>query len=73
MHVCVLGDELWNDRLLFRNYLREHYDIAEQYEALKHGLAIKYRTQRLVYTDAKTDFVLQVLTAAKQERKPHLP
>ncbi len=73
MHVCVLGDELWNDRLLFRDYLQEHDGIAEQYEALKRGLAIKYRTQRLIYTDAKTDFILEVLAAAKQERNPNLP
>ena len=68
----MLDGEFWTNHLLFREYLREYEDIAKQYEVLKRQLAIKHRTQRLIYTDAKTDFVIQVLAAAKQERKPNL-
>ena len=72
LHLSVLDGEFWTNHLLFREYLREHEDIAKQYEALKRHLAIKHRTERLVYTDAKTDFILEVLAAAKQEGKPNL-
>jgi len=50
---------LW-DRLQFRDYLRSHPDVAEEYEKLKRTLAEKYRFDREKYTDAKADFVRRV-------------
>jgi GrpB-like predicted nucleotidyltransferase (UPF0157 family) len=53
------------DGLPFRDYLREHADAAKQYEVLKYRLAEEFRYDREGYTDAKGDFVRDVLRKAK--------
>jgi GrpB protein len=49
----------------FRDYLRQHPDVANDYAALKRSLAEAYRDDRLGYTDAKSEFVAGVLRAAE--------
>lgn len=61
----VESDFVHWDRLLFRDYLRERPDIAEQYETLKLSLARDYASDRIAYTERKTEFVLRVTLAAK--------
>ena len=46
----------------FRDYLREHRKAAKAYEVLKQQLAEKYSHNRDAYTDAKTEFVNNVLS-----------
>ncbi len=53
------------DEIIFRDYLRAHPDSAAEYAALKKRLAKKYRHDRDGYTDAKADFVRQILKEAK--------
>ena len=54
-----------NDELYFRDYLREHPDIAQAYQTLKHALAAPYKHDRDGYTAAKGDFIRQYTQAAK--------
>ena len=54
------------DRLLFRDYLIEHPDIAIEYGNLKMRLTGVHPSDRIAYTQAKSDFVRQVTTIAKQ-------
>ena len=54
------------DRLLFRDYLREHPEVAREYEGLKTRLATALSKDRLAYTDGKTDFVVEVTEQAKR-------
>lgn len=54
LHVRYAGD--WNE-LYFRDYLREHADIARAYGELKISLSTSYKLNRDGYTMAKTDFI----------------
>lgn len=65
----VEGDfvEHW-DRLLFRDYLIEHPDVAGEYEVLKRRLAAEFSADRVRYTQEKTDFITAVTEWAKERR-----
>ncbi len=65
LHMVELGGEIWQDQLLFRNYLRARPDMAAAYAALKRTLAETFHADREGYTDAKTHFIQLVLRAAK--------
>jgi GrpB-like predicted nucleotidyltransferase (UPF0157 family) len=56
--------ENW-DRLLFRDYLIEHEEIAKEYGALKKKFSQSYKYDRVAYTKAKTDFILRTTETAK--------
>jgi GrpB-like predicted nucleotidyltransferase (UPF0157 family) len=57
--------EHW-DRLLFRDYLIEHPEVAKEYERLKVRLASAFPKDRVAYTRGKTEFVVRVTERAKQ-------
>ncbi|HEY7422327.1 MAG TPA: GrpB family protein, partial [Gaiellaceae bacterium] len=61
LYVVVAGSEPLQAHLAFRDHLREHPEVAEEYGALKRRLADEYRDDRLGYTEAKSEFVLGVL------------
>jgi GrpB-like predicted nucleotidyltransferase (UPF0157 family) len=65
LHLVPFGSELWEDRLLFRDYLRMHTSVAEEYAHLKRDLAERYRDDREAYTDGKGEFVKRILAAAR--------
>ena len=45
------------DRLLFRDYLIEHPDVARKYGNLKKKLSEAHHSDRVAYTQAKSDFI----------------
>jgi len=57
--------EHW-DRLLFRDYLIEHPEVAREYEALKRRLASESPRDRVAYTRAKSEFIARVTEGAKR-------
>jgi len=57
---------LWNERLLFRDYLRTHPNVASDYAKLKELLAQKYRDDREAYTDAKSSFINRIIEGAQE-------
>ena len=57
------------DRLLFRDYLIAHPDIAAQYGALKREIAAAPSTDRVRYTAAKGDFIQRITEIARRESK----
>ncbi|MCB9932350.1 MAG: GrpB family protein [Planctomycetes bacterium] len=65
-HVHVAQRDSWfvHDQLLFSDWLRAHPDDAARYEALKRGLAGRFRDDRVAYTNAKSDFIRDVLLRA---------
>jgi GrpB-like predicted nucleotidyltransferase (UPF0157 family) len=65
LHMVESQFEHW-DRLLFRDYLIEHPDVAMEYGNLKIRLSDIYASDRVAYTQAKSDFVKRVTTIAKQ-------
>lgn len=64
----VEPDQASVDRLVFRDFLRTHPDVARQYEALKQGLASAHPADRAAYTLSKTPFIAEVLRRAREER-----
>jgi GrpB-like predicted nucleotidyltransferase (UPF0157 family) len=64
IHMVESHFEHW-DRLLFRDYLIEHPQVAAQYQALKFHLATTHPNDRVAYTKGKTDFVVKVTEQAR--------
>jgi len=61
LHIVPFESPLWFDRLRFRDALRSDSKLAERYAELKLHLAKCYRYDREAYTEAKADFVTDVL------------
>lgn len=53
-------------RLAFRDYLISHPDKAREYESLKVDLSNEFKNDREAYTQAKTDFIEEVLVLAME-------
>jgi len=58
--------ELW-DRIFFRDYLKQHPNIAKEYENLKKDLTAKFSKNRRSFRQGKTDFVMRVTALAKEK------
>jgi GrpB-like predicted nucleotidyltransferase (UPF0157 family) len=56
--------------ITFRDALREDPNVREQYAALKDRLAERFRTDRDAYTNAKNDFVRDVLQSRGAVQPP---
>lgn len=56
--------EHW-DRLLFRDYLIAHPQVAQAYAQLKIDLAAAHPNDRIAYTNGKTAFIRSVTAQAK--------
>ncbi|AXI28413.1 hypothetical protein CIB87_05045 [Priestia megaterium] len=67
LHIYKYESEEWNNNILFRNYLRKHLHIRNQYNQLKIELAQKYSFDRVGYTEAKAPFITAVIQKAKGE------
>ncbi len=64
IHFHKTGD---NDEIFFRDYLIAHPEVAKEYERLKLSLLPKYKNNRDGYTDAKSEFVLQIIKRALKQ------
>lgn len=56
----------WNE-LYFRDYLKEHKDVADEYAKLKTKLRKQYEYDRDGYTNAKTEFIEEYTALAREE------
>jgi GrpB-like predicted nucleotidyltransferase (UPF0157 family) len=65
LHMVEAQFEHW-DRLLFRDYLIEHPDVARKYGNLKKKLSGAHHSDRVAYTEAKSDFIKKVTGKAKE-------
>lgn len=63
LHLRYVGD---HDELYFRDYMREHGDLAGEYEKLKLSLWKQYEHNRDGYTEAKGEFVRKYTDVAKR-------
>ena len=64
LHLRLPGD---TDELFFRDYLREHPEVAKEYESLKISLWKDFEFNRDGYTEAKSDFVRKITEIAKNQ------
>lgn len=69
LHICEYDSLEWREKILFRNYLRNHPEFAEKYALLKINLATKYKFDRPTYTKNKEPFIRSVLHKAKLEKR----
>lgn len=69
LHTVELSSNFWRDHLLFRDYLRTHPDVAEQYHQLKCKSAEQFRDDRSAYTESKSEFIATVLAEAQKTLK----
>ncbi|WP_255191500.1 GrpB family protein [Natronobeatus ordinarius] len=61
------GSDFYDEKVAFREYLREHPEAAERYASLKKRLAEKHPKNREKYTAAKSEFIKNVLDRAMNE------
>lgn len=67
LHLTEFESEFWERHLLFRDYLRVHPETAAEYARLKYRLAERFREDRAAYTEAKTEFISEVVRRARQD------
>jgi GrpB-like predicted nucleotidyltransferase (UPF0157 family) len=65
LHLVPTGSARFRAELAFRDDLRGHRDIAQEYEALKFALAKEFKHDREAYTAAKADFIRAVVDRAR--------
>lgn len=61
LHLVVHEGAEWRDRVAFRDVLRINEGVATQYLQLKVRLLAQHESDREAYTDAKSEFVREVL------------
>lgn len=66
LHVGQCGSGYAEEMILFRDYLRQHKNIAEKYSDLKKNLAKKYFNKRELYSVGKSEFVKKIIRTAKK-------
>jgi GrpB-like predicted nucleotidyltransferase (UPF0157 family) len=69
LHIYVYGSVEWNNNILFRDYLRTHFEVLKQYYHLKKELAEKFPHDRVAYTKAKHTFIIDVIQKANLAEK----
>jgi GrpB-like predicted nucleotidyltransferase (UPF0157 family)/protein associated with RNAse G/E len=72
LHMVEHTSDFWKRHLLFRDYLRAHPDVAQNYCQLKRELAKRYTSNRDAYTEAKTSFIESVVAQAETRPLLHL-
>jgi GrpB-like predicted nucleotidyltransferase (UPF0157 family) len=76
IHMIEADFEHW-DRLLFRDYLIEHPDVAREYSNLKTRLSGTHHKDRIAYTQAKGEFIRRFTAKAKhyygKSQQTHTP
>ncbi len=65
LHACEAGGDWQRNHLLFRDYLRVDAVAREEYADLKWKLAVRYREDRIAYTEAKTPFIRAAMERAE--------
>jgi GrpB-like predicted nucleotidyltransferase (UPF0157 family) len=64
VHICEIDSPLW-ERLLFRDYLREHIEDRNAYASLKQRLAVEFPDDREAYTSGKDELVAEIMNRAR--------
>ena len=67
LYLCGPGNATHVKRVLFRDYLRAHPDVAAAYAALKRKLAGEANGDWKYYTGGKSDFVAEIVRLASAE------
>lgn len=71
LHMVETASEFWERHRLFRDYLRDHPAVAQQYEALKRELAEAYRHDVERYGAGKSRFIEAIEERARDHYGQH--
>jgi GrpB-like predicted nucleotidyltransferase (UPF0157 family)/RimJ/RimL family protein N-acetyltransferase len=66
VHIFELSSKHWSGKILFRDYLIAHPEIASEYQELKIKFAQQYTHDREKYTNAKGKFVDRIIKLAQK-------
>lgn len=68
-HLHLVEFATWEHQrhILFRDYLRNHAEIARLYEEIKRELAVAFKGNRPAYTQGKTAFIKSIMARALEE------
>jgi GrpB-like predicted nucleotidyltransferase (UPF0157 family) len=64
IHIVEYNSSYWRARILFRDYMRQHPEAIKEYAHLKINLMQENNSDREAYTDAKYDFIANILKKA---------
>jgi len=70
VHIFEPSSKHWMEKILFRDYLISHPNVADEYAKLKIKLAQEHTYDREEYTKAKGEFVNRILQLAKNQNAP---
>jgi GrpB-like predicted nucleotidyltransferase (UPF0157 family) len=65
IHMLEIDSDEWKKHIAFRDFLRGNEEMAGKYAQLKRRLAEEFKTDRLAYTEGKSEFVNTVLYMAQ--------
>ncbi len=72
LHLVPYESALWNERLAFRDRLREDSNAAAEYAALKRSLSVSFEHDREAYTDGKSEFVGRIIRESFEKKVSRL-
>lgn len=67
VHVMLHRGRLWEDNILFRDYLRQNPQTAERYAKLKRHLAAAHPESIVAYSEGKKPLIEDVLRRARAQ------
>jgi len=67
LHLTTIGSTFWREHLAFRDYLRSHPELRDQYAELKRALATRFPGDREAYIEGKGPFVRHVIELAARD------
>ncbi len=67
IHLEEWKSKIWYNHILFRDYLRMHNDVMNEYVELKLQLAEKFPDDRKSYRAGKDEFIEPIIEKAKKE------
>ena len=69
IHMVEINSEFWRRHLVFRDYLRQNPEMANDYAALKKQLARREWADVNEYADAKSEFITGIENKAKKQAR----
>ncbi len=69
LHIVLYKGELWNNQIMFRDWLIDNLEERNKYADLKKMLFGKFKNDREKYTAGKSDFIRRILKIAKDFQK----
>lgn len=54
--------------MLFREYLKSHEEVKQEYDRLKKKLQAVHTYDRVAYTEGKSDFITHTIQQAREDK-----